>query len=61
MVTMIRMIETNEPVVVEDIRQIRRTGDHQVVTRTMDKEYHITFDKRYLADDFMSFPYGYHV
>ena len=56
---MIKMIQDYEGVTVEGIRQIRRTRDLKVVTRTLDKEFKVTFDKRFLGANHVSFPYGY--
>ena len=38
---------------------IRRTKEHNVVTRSVKKSFGVTANKRDLRGDYMTFPYGY--
>jgi hypothetical protein len=40
-------------------RGIRRTKDHEIVTRQITKGFGVTANKRQLRSDFMTLPYGY--
>ena len=38
---------------------IRRTKDHEVITRNETKTFRVTADKRVLYENFIMFPYGF--
>ena len=40
-------------------RGIRRTKEHEIVTRTIKKTITVTANKRKLCENFLTFPYGY--
>ena len=42
-----------------DSRGIRRTKEHDIVTRTVKKTFAVTANKRKLGENFVTFPYGY--
>ena len=55
--------EDNSPILKQTIvtssQAIRRTEDHQVITKRENKNVRINFLKRKRIDDFNSVPYGY--
>lgn len=57
--SMLRLLEGMDEKIIVESNNIRRTADHQLVTRAESKVYKITFAKRRRIEDFDSVPFGY--
>lgn len=50
--------ETDVVKVIDEHKSCRNISTGSSITRTETKDYKIVFDKRVIADDFVTYPYG---